>query len=113
MNDRDAEVLAAVRHMLLLDREQRIVAIGDLADAIIAGRQPDQRTLMFLAGSLRSWLRAGGNIEKDFWRVIQPKSHNTVQAVWMRRRRLHQDEANRWTSVQSTIGRSKGTESDG
>jgi hypothetical protein len=91
----DAALVAALgpRRPAGLTREGRVRLIGEAAQALLDGRAPGKAAALFLGGALAGWLREGGNLERDFFKVIRPKSHDTVQRVWARIE-AHQDERN-------------------
>lgn len=76
-----AATLAEVRAAVNLDtREGRIAAIGAAAEALLASRVP---ALVFVGSALRAWLSTDrGRLERDFLRVLEPRSHLTVARVW-------------------------------
>ena len=66
------------------DRERRIALLGESASALLAGELPSIEERMFLGGALHAWLSLGGSLERDFLRVVKPKSHHTPARVWAR-----------------------------
>lgn len=74
-----------------LTREDRVRLIGEFASSVLAGREPDQAALLFVAGALAAWLESGGSLEHDYLRTVKPKSHRTPAAIW-REIRAHPDE---------------------
>jgi hypothetical protein len=56
--------------------------LGEFAVATLAGQQPSQAALLFVAGALAGWLENGGNLERDYFRVVRPKSHVTPAVIW-------------------------------
>ena len=72
-----AEALAAAD---LSTREGRIAAIGRTAEALLASRDP---ALIFVGSALQAWLETDrGRLERDYLRVLAPRSHLTVARVW-------------------------------
>lgn len=64
-------------------REGRILALGKYAEDGLAGRPHDRATELFLCGALLKWLETDcGRLERDFFRVLEPRSHLTVARVW-------------------------------
>jgi hypothetical protein len=63
-------------------REDRVRLLGEFAEAVLAGREPDRAAAIFLAGALRAWLERGGSLEGDYLRVHQRGSHRTPSAIW-------------------------------
>lgn len=70
------------RAPLSLSREGRIRLIGETAKALLAGRMPSKSAALFVGGALDSWLREGGRLERDFFKVLRPRSHYTVARAW-------------------------------
>lgn len=68
------------------DRERRVALIGRAAQALLAGEMPDVEARLFLGGALTGWLEGGGSLERDYLRVVKPKSHVTPRAIWKRMR---------------------------
>ena len=58
--------------------------IGTFFDDVLAGRTPDRAAALFVCGAGASWLRDGGDLVKDYFRIVRPKSHETPQRVWAR-----------------------------
>jgi hypothetical protein len=63
-------------------REDRVRLLGEFAQAVLAGREPDRAAAIFLAGALRAWLDRGGSLEGEYLRVHQRGSHRTPQDIW-------------------------------
>src|SRR5438552_14281770 len=74
-----------------LNRAGRIRLIGEAATALLQDEMPRAEARLFLAGALLAWLTNGGNLERDFFRIVRPKSHVTPPVIW-RQIRAHQDE---------------------
>lgn len=83
-DDRALAAVLGTRPPSALSREGRIALLGRAARALLDGKVPDAEARLFLGGAVLSWLREGGNLERDFFKVIRPKSHVTVQRVWAR-----------------------------
>ncbi|MGA8147279.1 MAG: hypothetical protein WB870_06855 [Gallionellaceae bacterium] len=79
-----------------LDREARIRLIGNAATALLKGELPDNEARMFLAGGLLAWLAPdGGDLCRDHFRVVRPKSHQTPARIWQEiqaKKNSHLDE---------------------
>jgi len=75
-------ILGGSRQPRELDREERVKLIGAAAQALLAGRLPDDAARLFLAGALSAWLERGGDLERDFFRVRQRGSHHTPAVLW-------------------------------
>lgn len=64
-------------------REGRIALLGELAEALLAGKQPTRAAALFVGGALLAWLETDrGRLERDFFRVLEPRSHLTVARCW-------------------------------
>lgn len=68
----------------LADRETRVAIIGRVAEALLAGREPDRSDAFFVGGALIAWLENGGNLERDYLKVVKPQSHMTPAVLWRR-----------------------------
>jgi hypothetical protein len=83
---RDVELqqilLGGVRAPRGATREDRVRLLGEFAAAVLAGRQPDRASAVFVAGALHAWLERGGSLERDFLRVRERGSHRTPAAIW-------------------------------
>lgn len=65
-----------------LEREDRVALIGACAKALLAGKLPDAASRLFVAGALMSWLEGGGDLCREYLRVVKPKSKRTASAIW-------------------------------
>jgi len=85
--------VAEARASAALDaREGRIAAIGAAAEALLTSDDP---RLKFVGSALAAWLETdSGRLERDFFRVLAPRSHLTVARVW-RALRSRQNSDNR------------------
>ena len=92
------------------DRAGRIQLIGEAAQALLAGRLPERDAALFLAGALLSWLETGGSLEREFLKVVKPKSHHTPAAIWQEIQ-AHPDERQAEGSA-DTLAPSSDPESD-
>jgi hypothetical protein len=94
-------------------REGRVRMLGELAGALLAGNPPDRAAALFLGGALLAWLEHGGSLERDFLKVIKPKSHRTPRAIWseLRGAVAHQDEGRDSLTAQSYMHRQQQKES--
>lgn len=63
-------------------REGRIALLGEFSEAALSGREPSRESLLFLAGAISAWLTRGGDLSKDYLRVIVNGSHKTPDRVW-------------------------------
>jgi hypothetical protein len=64
------------------NRPHRVKLLGEAAQALLRGELPAVEARLFLGGALASWLERGGKLEKDYLRVVKPKSHVTPAVVW-------------------------------
>jgi hypothetical protein len=82
------EILAGARPPAGSTREDRVRLIGEAAQQMV-----DSGTLagLFCGGALLAWLENGGDLARDYLRVVKAKSHVTPAAIW-RELRAHQDE---------------------
>jgi hypothetical protein len=89
----DAALVRAIgpRRPAGFTREDRVRLIGEAAQALLEGREPGKAAALFLGGALAGWLSDGGDLVKDYFKIVRPKSHDTVQRVWARIA-AHQDE---------------------
>lgn len=63
-------------------REGRIRLLHEAFDALLRGELPSAEARAFLAGGGLAWLREGGDLLKDFWRVAAPRgSHRRPEVV--------------------------------
>lgn len=70
-----------------LSREGRIAVLGELADDLQAGRQPDRVGAVWLGSALSAWLLASkrADLVRDYLEVRAPaRSKTTPQAVYRR-----------------------------
>jgi hypothetical protein len=65
-----------------LTREGRIALIGEVGKALLDGRSPSREACMFVGGALLGWLEQGGDLARDFLKVVKAKSHNTPARIW-------------------------------
>lgn len=59
--------------------EGRVALIAEAAQALSDSRTPAGA---FVGGALMQWLEEGGDLARDFLRVVIPKSHRTAAAIW-------------------------------
>lgn len=64
------------------DRRHRVKLIDEAATALLEGRMPSVEARVFLAGALRSWLEFGGNLQRDYLRVVKSQSRHTASFLW-------------------------------
>lgn len=89
----DSALLKAIgpRAPAALTREGRVRLLGEAFGALLDGRMPSREAALFLGGAGTSWLNEGGDLVRDFFKIVRPKSHETPQRVW-RRISAHPDE---------------------
>lgn len=64
------------------DRRERVLMVGRVAHALMAGELPDDESRLFVASALSEWLASGGSLERDYLRVHRRGSHRTPCAIW-------------------------------
>jgi len=73
------------------DRARRVRLIDKVGQALLRGEMPERGAALFVGGALLSWLENGGDLARDYLKVIKPKSHRTPSVIWQEIR-AHQDE---------------------
>ncbi|MGI4776603.1 MAG: hypothetical protein ACRYGA_00565 [Janthinobacterium lividum] len=74
-------------------REDRVRLLGQLFADLLAGRAPSREAAVFLGGAGLAWLQQGGSLEKDYLRVVKPKSRHTAAFLWQQyQAEAHSDE---------------------
>lgn len=76
------ELLAGARAPRGLERADRVRLLGEVAEALLAGRMPDAAARVFVGSAISAWLQSGGDLERDFLRVRQRGSHLTPAKLW-------------------------------
>src|SRR5260221_660739 len=89
-----AAALQPARPPASLDREGRVRMIGEAAEALIKGELPARDAALFLGGALLAWLTKGGSLERDYFKIVRPKSHVTPSVIWqqLQEAAAHPDE---------------------
>jgi len=75
--------------------EGRVCLLAEAAEALMSDRLPSMESRIFLAGALSSWLQQGGDLSRDYLRVIRPKSKRTASRIFQEIQREnfdHQDD---------------------
>lgn len=67
--------------------------LAQLAESLLAGREPPRAAAMFLGSALSAWLAQGGNLERDFLRVTAPAGSHRTPARLLSSSRGQQPEA--------------------
>lgn len=63
-------------------REGRVALLTHAFEALMRGELPSVEARMFLAGGGVSWLREGGDLVRDYWRVAAPRgSHKRPEVL--------------------------------
>ncbi|QIL81455.1 hypothetical protein G7047_17210 [Diaphorobacter sp. HDW4A] len=63
-------------------REGRIALLAEAFRALMRGELPSREACLFMAGGGLSWLREGGDIARDYWRVSAPRgSHRKPEVL--------------------------------
>ncbi len=65
-------------------REGRVALLGEAFEALMRGELPRPEARIFLASAGLAWLARGGDLQRDFLRVVKPKSHVTPDRIWRR-----------------------------
>ena len=73
------------------EREQRVRWIAETGQALKRGELPSLEARVFVGGALMAWLQEGGDLCREYFRVVKPKSHHTAAFIY-RRLNAHQDE---------------------
>lgn len=79
-------ILGGARAPRALTREDRVRLLGECFEALRDGRTPSREAALFVAGGGLAWLEGRGDLLRECWRVVRPKSHNTAAAIWRRLR---------------------------
>jgi len=86
-----AAALQPARPPASLGREGRVRMIGEAAEQLIkAGGE----ACLFTGGALLAWLVKGGSLERDYFKIVRPKSHVTPSVIWqqLQEAAAHPDE---------------------
>lgn len=77
-----------------LTREGRVKLLGEAFNALLDGRTPSREAALFLGGAGMAWLTNGGDLARDFLRVVAPQSKRTAAKIWreMQAAAHHPDE---------------------
>jgi hypothetical protein len=85
--------------------------MGEAAEILVESGKP---AAVFLGHAIESWLEQGGDLVRDYLKLVTPKSHRTAPKIWAALRATpHQDERqlpiseNRMGSSSSTRGSRK------
>jgi hypothetical protein len=89
---RPSALLSAVQPPRHFDRTARIKLLGEFAKATLADRKPSKESLFFVAGAISKWLSVGGDLARDYFKVVKPKSHHTPAAIWRELQGPHLDD---------------------
>lgn len=66
-----------------LTREDRVRLLAEVFEALLEGREPSRAAALFVGGAGLDWLREGGDLLRDHWRVKAPAgSHHTPPYLW-------------------------------
>ena len=75
-------VLGRSRVPLTHTREGRVALIGSAAEALLNDQLPSKESRMFLGSALSAWLAQGGDLSRDFLKVVRPQSRRTASRIW-------------------------------
>ncbi|MGE3348319.1 MAG: hypothetical protein AB7I35_12875 [Ramlibacter sp.] len=87
-------------------REDRVRTVGEVFEALRAGRMPAPEKAMFVAAGVLAWLEGGGHLTRDYWKTAGPQgSTHTESVLWRQakcssRRATGQENAD---TIQSTL----------
>lgn len=70
------------RAPLALSIEGRVALISQAAQALLNDQPPPKEARLFLGGALSAWLARGGDLSRDFLKVVIPKSHRTASRIF-------------------------------
>lgn len=74
-------------------REGKVRLLGEAFRALMDGRLPSREAALFLGSAGMAWLEGGGSLERDFLRVVKPKSRHTPAYLWhLSQAESHPDE---------------------
>jgi hypothetical protein len=73
------------------EREQRVRWIAETALALIRNELPSHEACVFVGGALMAWLEQGGDLCREYFRVVKRASHHTPSYLY-RQLEPHQDE---------------------
>jgi len=62
--------------------EDRVRLLDECFRALLEDRKPSRAAALFVAGGGLSWLKGGGSLARDYWRVVLPRSHRTTSRIW-------------------------------
>lgn len=71
-------------------REGRVAMLQEVARALLEDAPCSREAALFVAGAVDAYLRYGGNLARDYLRIVPPRgSHSTPAAIV---RAAHRDE---------------------
>ena len=62
--------------------EGRVCLLAAAAEALLKDELPGKEARLFLGGALNAWLQNGGDLSRDFLKVVRPKSHRTASRIF-------------------------------
>lgn len=65
-------------------REERVLAVGEVFEDLLAGREPDRQKLHFVAFGVMAWLQGGGHLARDYWKTAGAQGSTHTEAVLWR-----------------------------
>jgi hypothetical protein len=65
-----------------LSIEGRVALLAEVAAALLNGALPSKEARMFVGGALSAWLAQGGDLSREFLKVVIPKSHRTASKIF-------------------------------
>lgn len=77
-----ARAMGGDRTPAALTREGRVKLLAEAFQALLDGRPPSREAALFLGGAGMAWLTNGGDLARDFLRVVAPQSKRTAAKIW-------------------------------
>ena len=75
--------------------EGRVALLAAAAEALLKDELPGKEARLFLGSALSAWLAQGGDLARDYLRIVRAKSHRTASRIFQeiqRENSAHQDE---------------------
>lgn len=85
MTDEELQQLQAlIRKAMAADLDRKVYLLGTGAEDLVYGRMPSPSARVLIGVTMLAWLESGQgrSLERDYLRVIKPKSHRTPQKRW-------------------------------
>lgn len=72
-----------------LTREGRVRLLGETYQALLNGELPSREAALYVGGALTAWLANGGDLARDYLKVVKPKSKRTAAKIWREMQTAH------------------------